>query len=168
MVNIPRDLRKLRRWNAIPKNIKHWIIKLADDDCYLVTYQNKRIIIRNKAKRLSYNEVLAESIKKLSIRGERGDYDKIWDGGKMDKKDLKKNKLSSLQKLTGDYGNICKLPFDYFNLWCCDCHLRHQVFIERVGSDRVRILMVADFTATEDRRKLEKLQKKYTRLKNKG
>ena len=81
---------------------------------------------------------------------------------------MKKNKLSPIQKLTGDRGNVCKLPFDYYNLWCCDCHLRHQVFIERVDRDRIRICMVGDPTATEDRRKLEKLKKRYKELKSKG
>lgn len=80
---------------------------------------------------------------------------------------MKKNKLSPIQKLTGDRGNICKLPFDYYNLWCCDCHLRHQVFIERVDKNRIRICMAGDFTATEDRRKLEKLKKGYAKLKEK-
>lgn len=78
----------------------------------------------------------------------------------------KKDKLSPIQRLTDDEGTVQRLPFDYFNLWCCHCHLRHQVFIEAVGSDRVRICLVADFTATEDRRKLERLKKKYGKLKN--
>lgn len=76
-----------------------------------------------------------------------------------------KNRLSPIQKLTGEKGNVCQLPFDYYNLWCCDCHLRHQVFIERVDKNKIRICMVADFTATEDRRVLEKLKKRYAKSK---
>lgn len=80
---------------------------------------------------------------------------------------MKKNKLSPIQKLTGEEGNVCKLPFDYFNLWCCDCHLRHQVFVEKVDKDNVRICMARDETATENRRELGKLEKRYKKLKKK-
>lgn len=78
-----------------------------------------------------------------------------------------RKKLSPIQKLTGEEGNICKLPLDYFNLWCCDCNLRHQVFIERVARDRIRICLVRDETATMDRRALEKLRKRYKKLHKK-
>lgn len=77
----------------------------------------------------------------------------------------KKNKLSPIQKLTGEKGNLCKLPFDYFNLWCCDCNLRHQVFVEKVDVNTIRFCMVRDDTATTERRALEKLRKKIKRLK---
>lgn len=80
----------------------------------------------------------------------------------------KKDKLSPIQKLTGDEGAVCKLPFDYYNLWCCDCNLRHQVFIEKIDKDYIRICLTRDETATEDRRKLEKLRKKYKKLKSRG
>jgi len=81
---------------------------------------------------------------------------------------LKKNKLSPIQKLTGERGNVCKLPFDYFNLWCCDCNLRHQVFIEKVDMNTIRICMVRDETATMERRELGKLKKRYKKLKKGG
>lgn len=82
---------------------------------------------------------------------------------------LEKNKLSPIQKLTGEKGTICELPFDYFNFWCCDCNLRHQVFVEKIKNvNAIRICMVRDETATMERRALEKLRKRYKKLKKKG
>ena len=54
----------------------------------------------------------------------------------------------------------------YFNLWCCDCNLRHLVVVEAVGkgSDKfksdgggIAIAMSRDQMATEIARKKDKI-----------
>jgi hypothetical protein len=71
-----------------------------------------------------------------------------------------------MQKLTGDKGMVLELPFDFFHLWCCHCHLRHQVYIEKVNSEKVRICMIADLEPTKNVRKFKRFKKKYERIES--
>ena len=42
----------------------------------------------------------------------------------------------------------------FFHLWCCDCRLRHIVFVDKVGSEKIKIGLVRDDIATKNARKL--------------
>ena len=70
---------------------------------------------------------------------------------------MKKDKRTPLQKMTGDEGYVLHLPLDMYYLWCCDCKLRHAVYIEEVGKNKVRICLLRDDRATENYRSLQKL-----------
>jgi len=45
-------------------------------------------------------------------------------------------------------------PGSFFHLWCCDCRLRHIVFVDKSGADRIKIGLVRDDIATKNARKL--------------
>lgn len=47
-------------------------------------------------------------------------------------------------------------PPGFFYLWCCDCELRHIVFVDVVRG-KVKIGLTSDNRATQLARKLEKI-----------
>jgi hypothetical protein len=60
----------------------------------------------------------------------------------------------------------------FFYLWCCDCKLRHIVFVDKAkDKDSVKIGLVRDDMATANRRKLDKIvlyQRKSKNVKTKS
>ena len=45
----------------------------------------------------------------------------------------------------------------FFYLWCCDCCLRHIVFVDKDNDGNAVIGLVRDDKATEDARKIDKV-----------
>ena len=45
----------------------------------------------------------------------------------------------------------------FFYLWCCDCSLRHIVFVDKGHDDTVKIGLSRDHVATKNARKLENI-----------
>ena len=50
-------------------------------------------------------------------------------------------------------------PLGVFNLWCCDCSLRHEIWVE-VGKKETLLYMIPDRRATKDRRRADRLEKR--------
>ena len=48
-------------------------------------------------------------------------------------------------------------PGSFFYLWCCDCRLRHIVFVDKEKSGTVKIGLSRDHVATKNARKLENI-----------
>ena len=74
-------------------------------------------------------------------------------------------KKSIIQQLTDDKGIEMDLPYDYYHHICCDCGLTHQIFVEKVGKNKIRLCFVRDDALTRDYKKLEKCQKQNTTKK---
>lgn len=58
----------------------------------------------------------------------------------------------------------------YFYLWCCDCRLRHLVFVDKHTKGNIKIGLARDEMATTNARKLENIvvYKKNAKKDNKA
>ena len=48
-------------------------------------------------------------------------------------------------------------PGSVFYLWCCDCRLRHIVFVDTEKSGAIKLGLSRDHVATKNARKLENI-----------